>query len=59
VKENLLEQFKQRYEQQAIGLHKSQSTTKMSQPDIPLREPYGQDSFVKKQARVILAQERL
>lgn len=26
--------------------------------DVPLREPYGADSFVKKQARMIMAQER-
>ena len=25
---------------------------------MPLREPYGADSFIKKQARVIMAQER-
>jgi len=57
VKENLLEQFKLRYEVQAQS---SPRSPMMQSPpcDVPLREPYGADSFVKKQARMIMAQER-
>lgn len=56
MKENLLEQFKLRYEVQESS---PRAPITQSPPcDVPLREPYGADSFIKKQARVIMAQER-
>lgn len=56
VKENLLDQFRQRYENvgSTTSLHKSPSPQRAQTqppsgaPDIPLREPYGAESFVKK-----------
>lgn len=69
IKENLLDQFKARYESEQASPSKNLNSPASPQRvsayhnssppvDIPLREPYGAESYVKKQARIIMAAER-
>ncbi len=71
IKENLLEQFKARYDTQQqqspskkpgspLPQRKTSLVQQVTIPiDIPLKEPYGAEAFVKKQARVIMAADRI
>jgi len=45
--------------EQALASPRAQTHPNNSPPvDIPLREPYGAEAYVKKQARIIMAAER-